>query len=58
VKNLYNGDVEIYAEGNELELNQFLEEVKVGPPTSRVLNIRYEWDDIKERRFNRFGIDF
>lgn len=38
-KNLYNGDVEILAQGNENALNAFLKEVKTGPRHSRVTSV-------------------
>ncbi|HOJ62825.1 MAG TPA: acylphosphatase [Spirochaetota bacterium] len=39
VKNLYNGDVEVYAIGPEKTLEKFREILKKGPPSSVVKNI-------------------
>ena len=36
VKNLYNGDVEVEAEGEDVILKQFAEEVKIGPRFAQV----------------------
>ncbi len=58
VKNLSNGDVEIYAEGNEETLKNFILIIKKGPPLSRVLNIEEVWSDIPEREFNSFTIKY
>ncbi len=58
VKNLYNGDVEVYAEGDEIVLKNFLEEIKKGPPLSRVTNVQVEWQKINKRKYQRFGISF
>lgn len=44
-KNLYNGDVEIAAQGEEGLLNDFLKNIKIGPPMSRVTALHKE--DIK-----------
>jgi acylphosphatase len=38
-RNLYNGDVEIEAEGNVNELNEFVKQVEIGPKFSRVNSV-------------------
>ncbi len=43
VRNKYEGDVEIVAEGNLGMLNQLIEELKVGPISSDVRNVKVEW---------------
>ncbi len=56
VKNLYNGDVEILAQGDESALNGFISEIKTGPRNASVtsLNIKViESGDI----FNNFSIN-
>jgi len=42
VKNLYNGDVEIYAQAKKEYLDQFLEKIKLGPPAARVDDLQIE----------------
>lgn len=55
VKNLYNGDVEIFAEGR----NEFLEELvkiaKKGPPHAYVDEAKIEWLEFKDK-YNNFEI--
>lgn len=43
VKNLYDGSVETYAEGDEGALNGFLEEMRVGPPSGKVTSVKADW---------------
>jgi len=38
VKNLPNGDVEAEAEGDEAQVDTFVEAIRRGPPASRILN--------------------
>jgi acylphosphatase len=45
VKNLYNGDVEIIAEGEPGPLNQLIEEARIGPLSSDVRDMKIEWRD-------------
>ncbi|MFA7360833.1 MAG: acylphosphatase [Candidatus Kapaibacterium sp.] len=42
VKNLYNGDVEILAQGEEGLLNDFIRRVNIGPPMSKVTTLHKE----------------
>ena len=42
VRNRYGGDVEIVAEGNLGMLDQLIEELKVGPISSDVRNVKVE----------------
>ncbi len=43
VKNLYDGSVEAYAEGEEDALNAFYKEVKIGPRSAHVAGVRVNW---------------
>ena len=38
VKNFPNGDVEAEAEGDEAQVDTFVEAIRRGPPASRILN--------------------
>ncbi len=42
-KNLRNGDVEIYAEGEKDEIEALIEALKDGPSSSKVQNVNVEW---------------
>jgi acylphosphatase len=43
VKNLYNGNVELEAEGDRSLLEELIREVKVGPRSAHVSDLRLEW---------------
>jgi acylphosphatase len=42
-KNLYNGDVEIVAEGERGSIEMLIKEVKVGPRSAQVSDCVIEW---------------
>lgn len=43
VRNLFDGRVELVAEGEEEKIATFLEWVKVGPPLAQVENVEITW---------------
>ena len=51
-KNLYNGDVEIYAEGRKEFLEELVRKAGQGPSYARVDNIRVEWLDFMNKYHN------
>ena len=51
-KNLYNGDVEIYAEGRKELLEELVRKAVQGPSYARVDNIRVEWLDFTNKYHN------
>jgi len=54
VKNLRNGDVEIFAQGDEKSLAKFEEEVREGPPHSRINSI--EKKILRDQEFEGFEV--
>ncbi len=56
VRNLYNGSVEIEAEGDRSLLEAFINDVKVGPRSAHVTNLKIEWKDSKPPLYQRFDI--
>ncbi len=42
-RNLPSGEVEVYAEGDQEQLEQLLERLKEGPPRARVDRVMTEW---------------
>ena len=57
VKNLSNGDVEAEAEGDEAQVDAFVEAIRRGPPASRILN--YQINEIPaNHRDTAFDIRF
>jgi acylphosphatase len=55
VQNLYNGDVEILAEGERSRLEIFLDEIKVGPRSAHIKELRIDWQPF-ENKFASFEI--
>jgi acylphosphatase len=49
VRNLYNSDVEIEAEGDRSMVEELIKEVKVGPRSAHVKDLKIEWQDFKNR---------
>jgi len=57
VKNLYDGSVETYAEGDDSLLREFINDVKIGPAGSRVSGVKVEWSEFTGN-FKDFRITF
>ncbi len=55
VKNLYNGDVQIEAEGDRSLIEDLIREVKAGPRSAHVSDLKVDWKK-PEYRFDRFEI--
>ncbi len=55
VRNLDNGDVEIVAEGNTLDLERLLTQISVGPSSSKVFKVSADWS-AAENKFTSFSI--
>lgn len=56
VRNLPNGAVEVYAEGEEPRLRQFLAALNRGPSLAIVENVRVDWE-IPLRGLEKFEIN-
>ena len=56
VKNLYSGDVYIEAEGNEVQLQHFIEWCHKGSSYSRIYDVKIEEGELKH--FTHFEITF
>jgi len=57
VRNRYDGSVEIYAEGNEEDINEFIEVIKIGPRSAVIKEIIV--DEYKNSRgYTTFDINF
>lgn len=52
VKNLWNGDVEIYAEGRKEFLEDLVKKAGAGPSHSRVESCKVEWLDFTNKYDN------
>ena len=45
VRNLRDGTVEVYAEGEKEQLEELIEHLKVGPPAARVAKVATNWSE-------------
>ena len=57
VRNLPNGTVEVMAEGDKGMLQDFIEQLKVGPISAHITGIDVKWFD-NELGFENFDIKF
>jgi acylphosphatase len=58
VCNLASGDaVEVQAEGEKLQLNKLLEQLKVGPPGAWVKGVEIDWSD-SSGQFTDFSVRY
>lgn len=57
VKNMYNGSVEAYAEGEKNILEIFVNDLKIGPRMSRVKSTDVQWIE-PENKYESFTIKF
>ncbi len=56
-KNLFDGSVEVYAEGEKQILDEFLTDLRRGPSLSRVDKINVDWLEA-EQKYRDFRIEF
>lgn len=57
VRNLYDGRVEVVAEGDREKLEAFLEELRKGPRLARVEKVDVVWEEFQDE-FSDFSIKF
>lgn len=57
VKNLYNGDVEVEAEGDRALIEEFIKDLKTGPPMSSVRDLNIEWLKF-ENKYKTFDVKY
>jgi acylphosphatase len=55
VRNLYNGSVDIYAEGDRSFVEELIAKVKVGPRAAQVNDVRIQWME-PLHKYNKFEI--
>ncbi len=56
VKNLWDGNVEVYAIGNEVSLDEFKRHLQEGPRSARVSSVE-EFDESVNDRYAGFAIE-
>ncbi len=57
VKNLNNGDVEVFAEGDDNQLLEFINKLKEGPPFSHVIDVITRYEEFKGH-FKEFKLKY
>lgn len=57
VKNLYNGDVEVEAEGERSKLEILITQVRKGPGFARVTDVVIEWKEYRGK-YTSFNVEF
>jgi len=57
VRNCFNGDVEVEAEGTRESLDLFASRLREGPTLARVRDMEIEWGE-RAPRFKRFSVDY
>ena len=58
VKNLYDGRIEIEAEGYKETLFMFLEDMRIGSRLSHVSNVIEEWNEIAFNLYDSFTVRY
>ncbi len=56
VKNLWDGNVEVYAIGGEAQLEEFKRHLAAGPRSARVTHVE-EYDEPVNNQYNGFAIE-
>ena len=56
VKNLYDGRVEIEAEGEIHNLRMFLDEIRIGPAHAHVSRVSDQWSEIASPKYRDFSL--
>ena len=56
VKNLYDGRVEIEAQGELANLKIFLDEIRIGPSLAHVSHLADQWNDLESPRYKDFKL--
>lgn len=57
VRNLYNGDVEVEVEGYRPMIIDFAKELKIGPRSAQVIDLKIEWGEC-ENKYKNFNVKF
>jgi acylphosphatase len=55
VRNLYNGDVDIYAEGDRSLVEELISQARVGPRAAQVNDVKIQWIE-PAHKYSKFEI--
>jgi acylphosphatase len=56
VRNLYDGSVEVEAQGDRSLLEELIKELNVGPRSAQVKGMKIEWKELRPGEYTRFEI--
>ncbi|MFQ6002241.1 MAG: acylphosphatase [Candidatus Zixiibacteriota bacterium] len=57
VRNLYTDDVEVEVEGNRGLIQEFIKELRIGPRSAHITDIKIQWGDY-QGKYKNFDIKF
>ncbi len=57
VRNVYNGDVEIFVEGEKEHILELIDEVSAGPSMAFVSSVTVDWQPYEEK-YTTFSVNF
>jgi acylphosphatase len=56
-RNMYNGDVEVEVEGHKFMIIDFIKELKIGPTSAHVTDVKIKWGKCEDK-YRNFDIKF
>jgi len=57
VRNLYTDDVEVEVEGNKGLIQEFIKELRIGPGSAQVTDIKIQWENYQSK-YKKFDLKF
>jgi acylphosphatase len=57
VRNLYTDEVEVEVEGNKALIQEFVKELRIGPRSAQVTDVKIQWKDY-QGKYRNFDIRF
>ena len=57
VRNLYTDEVEVEVEGNKALIHEFVKELRIGPRSAQVTDVKIQWRDY-QGKYRNFDIRF
>jgi acylphosphatase len=57
VRNLYTDDVEVEVEGNKQLISEFIKELRIGPRSAHITDIKIQWGNY-QGKYKNFDIKF
>ena len=57
VRNLYTDEVEVEVEGSKVLIQEFVKELRIGPRSAQVTDVKIQWKDY-QGKYRNFDIRF